>query len=215
VGAYLLNMMEMKDGQIRGSQVVGASVNYSPEFTSSEPNYNLLRRITETAGGKPLELNTPALNTFEHDRKRTYQPRDLWEWLLEFAILLFIVDVGVRRIQIDRDEMMRAMRFVQRKVFFWQGIPRAPESEESLAALLARRDVVRSTQTAATTEPSADLFRPTKPVTEPLPGAPVEALPVQSPAAAPTPATKEPAEPGPTTTSRLLEAKRRAQRRKP
>jgi len=215
VGAYLLHLMDMKEGQLRGSQVVGASVNYSPEFTSSEPNYNLLRRITETASGKTLELNTPALNTFEHDRKRTYQPRDLWEWLLEFAILLFIVDVGVRRIQIDRDEMLRAMRAVQRKVFFWQGIPRAPESEESLAALLARRDAVRSTQTAATTEPSADLFRPSKPVTEPLPGmAPAEASPVQTPSQ-PAPAPKEPAEAGATTTSRLLEAKRRAQRRKP
>jgi hypothetical protein len=206
--------MDMKEGQIRGSQVVGASVNYSPEFTSSEPNYNLLRRITETAGGKFLELNTPALNTFEHDRKRTFQPRDLWEWLLEFAILLFIVDVGVRRIQIDRDEMLRAMRAVQRKVFFWQGIPRAPESEESLAALLARRDVVRSTQTAAATEPSADLFRPSKPVTEPLPGmASADAPPVQTPT--PAQAAKEPADTGATTTSRLLEAKRRAQRRKP
>jgi len=216
VGAYLLNLMDMQEGKVRGSQVVGASVNYSPEFKSSEPNYNLLRRITETAGGKSLELNTPALNTFEHDRRRTFQPRDLWEWLLELAILLFIVDVGVRRIQIDRDEMLRAMRFVQRKVFFWQGIPRAPESEESLAALLARRDAVRSTQTAATTEPSADLFRPTKPVTEPLPGIiPADAPPVQTPAAASAPAAKEPAEPGATTTSRLLEAKRRAQRRKP
>jgi len=29
----------------------------------------------------------------------------------------FIFDVGVRRIQIDRDEMLRAMRYVQRKVF--------------------------------------------------------------------------------------------------
>jgi len=121
----------------------------------------------------------------------------------------------VRRIQIDRDEMFRAMRFVQRKVFFWQGIPRAPESEESLAALLARRDVVCSTQTAPTTEPSADLFRPTKPVTEPLPGmAPSEAPSAQTPAQ-PAPAAKEPAEAGPTTTSRLLEAKRRAQKRKP
>lgn len=215
VGAYLLNLMDMKEGQIRGSQVVGASVNYSPEFTSSEPNYNLLRRITETGSGKTLELNTPALNTFEHDRKRTYQPRDLWEWLLEFAILLFIVDVGVRRIQIDRDEMFRAMRAVQRKVFFWQGIPRAPESEESLAALLARRDVVRSTQTAAATEPSADLFRPSKPVTEPVPGmASADAPPVQT-SAPPSQAAKEPADAGATTTSRLLEAKRRAQRRKP
>jgi uncharacterized membrane protein len=214
VGAYMLHLMDMNEGKVRGSQVVGASVNYSPEFTSSEPNYNLLRRITETGGGKFLELSTPALNPFEHDRRKTYQPRDLWEWLLEAAILLFIADVGVRRIQLERDEMLRAMRAIQRRVFFWQGIPRAPESEESLSALLARRDAVRSTQTAPA-DPKPDLFKPAKPVTEPLPGVqPAEAPPVQ-PSSAPAAPPKEPTEPAATTTSRLLEAKRRAQRRKP
>ena len=216
VGAYLLNLMDMKEGQVRGSQVVGASVNYSPEFTSSEPNYNLLRRITETGGGKFLELENPALNTFEHDRRKTFQPKDIWEWLLEFAILLFIVDVGVRRIQLDRDEVLRALRAVQRRVLFWQGVPRAPEAEESHAALSARSEAVSSTQTAPATEPKADLFKPAKPVTE-LPGlASGEAPPIQTPSG-PTPAqpAKEPAEPAGTTTTRLLEAKRRAQRRKP
>src|SRR5262249_50085959 len=29
VGAYLINIMDIKDGQLRGSQVVGTSVNYS------------------------------------------------------------------------------------------------------------------------------------------------------------------------------------------
>ena len=55
VGAYLLNLMEIKDGQVRGSQVIGASVNYSPEFNASEPNLNLLRRLAETGGGKLLD----------------------------------------------------------------------------------------------------------------------------------------------------------------
>jgi hypothetical protein len=215
VGAYMLHLMDMNEGKVRGSQVVGASVNYSPEFTSSEPNYNLLRRITETGGGKFLELSTPALNPFEHDRRKTFQPHDLWQWLLEAAILLFIMDVGVRRIQLERDELLRAMRAVQRRVLFWQGIPRAPESEESLAALLSRRDAVRSRQTAPA-EPKPDLFRPAKPLTEPLPGdGPAEAPPVQTPASGATAPPKEPAEPAATTTSRLLEAKRRAQKRKP
>ena len=74
----------------------------------------------------------------------------------------------------------------------------------------------RSTQTAPATEPKADLFKPAKPVTE-LPGlASGEAPPIQTPSG-PTPAqpAKEPAEPAGTTTTRLLEAKRRAQRRKP
>ena len=52
VGAYLINLLEKKNGQLQGSQVLGASVNYSPEFAATEPNQNLLRRIAE-AGGRP------------------------------------------------------------------------------------------------------------------------------------------------------------------
>jgi Ca-activated chloride channel family protein len=216
VGAYLLNIMDMKDGQVRGSQVVGASVNYSPEFTASEPNYNLLRRIAESGGGKVLDPQSPASNPFQHDRRKTHQPKDLWEWLLKFAVLLFTVDVGVRRIQLDRDEWARATRKLRGWIFFWQGTPRAPEAEESLSALLARRDQVRARQTGPTAEPSADLFRPIKEATLPGPGEEPAAgvPPVQKAAPAAEPPKPKPEE-GATTTSRLLEAKRRAQKRKP
>ena len=60
VGAYLMNLMDMKDGQLRGSQVVGASVNYSPEFNAPEPNLNLLRRLAESGGGKVLDRWMPS-----------------------------------------------------------------------------------------------------------------------------------------------------------
>ena len=83
VGAYLLNLMDIKDGQVRGSQVVGASVNYSPEFNATEPNLNLLRRMAESGGGKLLDPMIPTVNPFLHDRQKTFQPRDLWEWLLQ------------------------------------------------------------------------------------------------------------------------------------
>ena len=213
VGSYLLNLMDMKDGEVRGSQVVGASVNYSPEFSAREPNLNLLRRIAESGGGKMLDADVPSASPFLHEREKTFQPRDLWEWLLRLAILLFTLDVGVRRLQIGREEWLRATQAVSRWVFFWQGVPRAPEAEESLAALLARREQVRSKQTAPSQERRPELFRPQSPVTMPLPG---EARPAAPPAQAETPAAESaqpPAETPATTTSRLLEAKRRAQKR--
>jgi Ca-activated chloride channel homolog len=217
VGLYMLNLLDLQDGQVRGSQIVGASVNYSPEFNATQPNLNLLRRIAESGGGKLLDLSNPSLNPFLHDRQKTFQPRDLWEWLLKFAILLFPLDVAVRRIQIEREEWQRAMRFLRRWVFFWEGVPRTPQTEESLAALLARRDHVRSKQTAPALEPDPALFRPEKQATMPLPGA--EGMAAQPPApgvapAAAPPKPEQPEEPAPSTTSRLLEAKRRAQRRK-
>ena len=107
VGAYLINLMEMQGDKPIGSQVLGASVNYSPEFNATEPNANLLHRIAETTGGKVLELENPSENPFLHDRIKTYQPRDLWEWLVRLAVILFPLDVGVRRIQLDRDETRR------------------------------------------------------------------------------------------------------------
>jgi uncharacterized membrane protein len=210
VGSYLLNLMDIKDGQLRGSQVVGASVNYSPEFNATEPNLNLLRRLAESGGGKVLEPSVLALNPFSHDRRKTFQPRDLWEWLLKVAIVLFILDVAVRRIQLDREELER----LRRRLFFWERAPQGGHADESLSALLARRDQVRSTKTAAA-EPRPDLFRPEKPITE---------VPSATPTTGPTGAVEAAAQPEqpaespettePSTTSRLLEAKRRAQKRR-
>ena len=215
VGAYLLNLMDIKDGQVRGSQVIGASVNYSPEFNTAEPNLNLLRRLAETGGGKMLDPMLPAVNPFLHDRQKTFQPRDLWESLLQFAIILFTLDVGVRRIQIGRDEWLRAMRVLRSWLFFWRGVPRPPEAQESLEALLARRQQVRSQQTAPSAAARPDLFRPERSDQVPLPGG--EEPPGSPESATPPPAEppKPPEPPPASTASRLLEAKRRAQRRKP
>jgi hypothetical protein len=210
VGAYLLNLMDIKDGQLRGSQVVGASVNYSPEFNTSEPNLSLLRHLAESTGGKILEPLATGVNPFLHDRRKTFQPHDLWESLLKLAILLFTLDVAVRRIQIDRQELEQLCR----RLFFWKAADKNAAAEESLGALLARRDQVRSTKTAPA-EPKPDLFRPQKTVTDMPPSAPGAEPTMASPPAAPAPQSAEPAEAPPaSTTSRLLEAKRRAQRRK-
>jgi uncharacterized membrane protein len=212
VGLYMLHLLDMQEGQVRGSQSIGASVNYSPEFTAPDPNLNLLRRLSETGGGQLLDPAVLSVSPFSHDRKKTFQPRDLWEWLVKFAIVLFTVDVGVRRIQIDRDEWLRAVRAVRRRLLFWEAPPRPAEAEESLAALLARRDQVRSRQ-ATPVEPRPELFRPNTPVTEPLPESVSGSQKPPAEPSRPDGAPAAPAGPAPTTTSRLLEAKRRAQKR--
>src|SRR6185295_14072938 len=143
VGAYLLNLTQRDehDNAVAG-QVVGASVNYSPEFGAAEPNLNLLKRIAESGGGQVLDPDILSANPFTHERIKTSQPLDLWEWLLKLAVVLFVLDVGVRRIQIDRDEWLKATAGIRKWVFFWRGAPRPPEAEESLGALLAKRGSV-------------------------------------------------------------------------
>ena len=210
VGAYLLNLMEMDRGQVRAAQALGASVNYSPEFNTAQPDVNLLRRLVEGGGGRTLSLTNaadPAANPFLHDRQRTFQPRDLWEWLLQLALFLFVADVGVRRIYLDRAEWLTATATLRRYLFFWRGKARPVGADESLGALLARRDAVRARHTPPAA-PSPELFQPARPETAILPPSETLAVPKTAPEAPPPAATDRT-----NVTSRLLDAKRRASRK--
>ena len=172
----------------------------------------MLRRLAELGGGKILEPETD--NPFTHDRKETFQPLDLRDWLLKLAILLFPLDVAVRRIQIDRAEWLRMTKTLRRWLMPWKGVPRTKDADESLSALLSRRGKVRSERTAVA--PSPALFEPEKQVQVPEPGK--LGKPPHASAAEPSQASgagdKPPAKEQPSVTSRLLDAKRRAQKRK-
>lgn len=131
VGAYLLNLQDLDEaGKIRGSQVLGASVNYSPEFNATEPNLNLLQRLVEIGGGKLLDTSE---NPFLLGRVKTFQPRDLWETLLKWMVILFIFDVGVRRVDIDREEWARWVQRLMLRLGFGDR-QKALETQESLEA---------------------------------------------------------------------------------
>jgi len=207
VGAYLMNLTDRATGR---SQALGLSVNYSPEYDDPEPNLNLLRRLAELGAGKILDPQSDS--PFLHDRQKTFQPQDLRDGLLAFAILLFPFDAGVRRIQLDREQWLKAARALQRGILFWKGVPRPKAADDSLAALLARRGQVRAQQAPTVPPPSPDLFRPEKTVG-----------PAPEPATAEAGATaggeglpgvgKKPAADA-STASRLLDARRRAQKRR-
>ena len=224
VGSYMLNLMEMRDGRPVGSQALGASVDYSPEFHDGEPNLNRLKRIAAASGGKVLDPQAMQVNPFQHDRRKTHQPRDLWEFLLKLAVLLFPLDVGVRRIQIDREEWAKATQTLRRWLFFWKPLKGAAKEDESLSALLARRDNIRAKKTGAgaRSEARADLFQPAVASAEDVP----PGMPVQSAAkevdGSESGVKKAGDKPGEvvaqtgeeTSTDRLLAAKRRARKKR-
>lgn len=214
VGVYMVNLLDLANGQIRGQQALGASVNYSPEFLASGANLGLLERLAQATGGKRLDPASAEDNPYLHDRERTYQAVDLWWWCLLGAVVLFPFDVGIRRVQLDREELARAWR----KVLGWFGIGRrraTAASEANLAALLARKEQVRSTKTGEGAAPAVapvdpGLFRPQQSVTpasaEAEPAKPVDPPPAEKP-------KEKPAEGEASMASRLLEAKRRARKK--
>ena len=128
----------------------------------------------------------------------------------EPAVILFVLDVGFRRIQIEREDWLKFVAAVKGTLFFWQPAPKVTKSDESLSALLQRRDAVRA-ETTKPAEERPELFQPTQPINLPLPGTepkPEAAKPVSE--VAPAEGEKKP-ESG---MASLLEAKRRAQKKK-
>jgi hypothetical protein len=145
----------------------------------------------------------PQDNPFARERIRTHQSRELWPSLLTLAILLFPVDVGLRRIELDRDEWRKFWGRVTRLVGWKPSPPLATAT--SLPALLARRDQAR-TEERATGTISHPVWSPELPrVAEPSGRAP------ESPGS--TPRVGPRSTPG-NTTDFLLEAKKKAKRRR-
>ncbi len=213
-GSYMVNVVESGSDGTRTWQVVGASVNYSPEFNATAPNRPLLTRLAELGGGRVLQPANINESPFLHDRVKTRQPRDLWEWFLRWAVLLFVADVGVRRVLIDREEWARAWGLVRARIPILNRRAR-PEAatEPSLATLLSRRDQVRAQHTAAVSVPPTTVK--TAAATQENPASITRDQPVRLDAPKPGAVTPPPTTTPASTASRLLEAKRRAQKKPP
>jgi len=212
-GSYIVNILETGPEGARASQVVGASVNYSPEFNASGPNLPLLTRLAELGGGRVLHAGNASESPFLHDRVKTMQPRDLWESLLRWCLLLFVVDVAVRRVRIEREEWALAWASVRKRIpLLKRRVKTVARADASLATLLARRDQVRAQHPGRDVEPQPNERVPN--IQESLSSLPVAGTAAASrePAAAPV-APPPAAPPAASTASRLLEAKRRAQQK--
>lgn len=127
------------------------------------------------------------------------------------AICLLPVDVGVRRIMVEREQMLKAWNWLLVRVPFLKRKPRTEQRDEAMEALLARKAKVRE-QVTQQTQPRADLFQPTSApspdVTTGIPQPPAGASPTASEPAKP----EAPAEEG-DYTRKLLEAKKRARKK--
>lgn len=204
-GAYLLNVMQMENGQPVAQQIVGTSLAHSPELASSGPNLPLLKRLAEVTGGRVLDPSGPASNPFFHERVKTFQSQELWEWLVRFVVLAFVLDVGLRRVQLEAEDLQRWLAKLTAWLPFLARAKPVAETAPSLATLISRRNELREQQA---TLPAREVAMPPSSIASEI------QMPFQSQQVVESepPANESPA-PEAGTTSRLLEAKRRAQRR--
>ena len=217
-GAYAVRITQMRSGAAALGRTVGLVEPVAAEYRILGVNLPLLAAIRGATGGTEVTLPT---DPWVHDLKATSSFTELWPWLLVLALLLWPLDVALRRVSIGRRELADARAAVGRALRARRrAAPRTAAAEGMLAAreragggaaraALLRRssEDVRDAVTATAAAPPA-----AAPPAAVSTAAPPPAAPGAPPAAAPRPAPAQ-SEPKPEETdtlARLREAKRRA-----
>ncbi|MHC4876992.1 MAG: FixH family protein [Planctomycetota bacterium] len=96
-GAWHLQLSQKKDGQLLYQQSRGLIVGYPDELRLKPTNEELLKSIAAAADGR---FNPPATDVLENETEEASRATELWPWLLMAALILFVVDVALRRIDV-------------------------------------------------------------------------------------------------------------------
>ncbi len=196
---------------VSGTLQTGLSVAYSPEFSELRPNLPLLEELRQRAGGRMLGEQEPAAVFDRAGLRRAEARRSIWESLIYWMLLMFLVDVAIRRIAINPLELYRKARrrLGEAAAFGKEG----KEAAAVLSTLKDARERVRDEQRDDAAQPDATArYEPRTPdqkASEDLSRALGGASEMEQPVVA-RPTRKKPAESEADYTSRLLRAKRRA-----
>jgi hypothetical protein len=184
----------------------------------------LLQACAEAGGGRLLSGDPRTDEGVASALPPTRSQQPIWELLLGAAMVLFFVDVVVRRVILTREDLARAGATVWARIRF-KAPP--PPSDETMAALLERKK--RTFEAGSKPPPSEPAFktslhRRAADGKGSAPSAAEQAARVKEPPAkaqtpapgAPSPAADDApgAEEASTYTERLLAAKRRARAKK-
>ncbi|MBK9126610.1 MAG: VWA domain-containing protein [Phycisphaerales bacterium] len=192
----------------------GVSVAYSPEFASLRANLPLLESLRARTDGRALRLEQAA-GVYDRAGVRLAERRyAMWETLLRWMLVLFLLDVAIRRVAFHPVEAWQKVRRFIAEIA-GRGQPRG-EAAAVLTTLKGTRERLRETRTAAGEpgerpapsarfEADAASAKASEDLARALGGADAAEKPVVAP-----PTRKKPAVGEADYTSRLLQAKRRA-----
>ena len=214
-GAYAIRITQTRPGAAPLGRTVGLVAPTAAEYRSLGPNDAFLATLRGATGG--MVVATP-LDPWVHDLTLTSRSTDLWPLLLLLALLLWPLDIALRRVSVGRREFAAAGAWVR-------GVPRRRGATAARTAtgegLLAARDrassgvaraAMRRPDEAAVAGPPAAELAAAKP--QPVSTGAQTASPISPPvpSAAPVPSATAPQD-GTDTIARLRDARRRARDR--
>ena len=222
-GAYAVRVTQTRPGAAALGRTLGLVAPTAAEYRLLGANEPLLAAMRAATGGEQVEL--PA-DVWVHDLQTTSLYTDMWPWLLVVALLLWPLDIALRRVSLGRRELADGRRWVSDRLDGRRVAARTQASESMLAAREragsagARSAILReATDRAAgsgadtTASPVATATPASTPSESPAAVTAGRRQPTPPPAASPPPASPAapPASSGASdeTLARLRDAKRR------
>jgi uncharacterized membrane protein len=214
-GAYVIRVSQTRPGSTPLGRTLGLVAPTPAEYRILGANEPFLATLRAATGGRAID--TPA-QPWTHDLATTNTYTDLWPALLILALLLWPLDIALRRVSIGRRELVDARRWVAGG---WRRRRAVAPRPVEVAGMLAARDratgssaraaLLRGDSAARSGAAAAAEVRSPRPTPGPAhPAAPPPPPTTGQPAAATTPPAAVPSDPGLDTLARLREAKRRS-----
>jgi uncharacterized membrane protein len=206
-GAWALRVDQVRDGSSPLARTLVLVAPTPAEYRLLGTNERLLAALRDATGGQALSGDTAASAVWAHDVPASIAAQDLWPWLVLLALLLWPIDVGVRRLDLGRRDLAEARSWVSAR---WSGRRRAGARTAASVRMLAARDRATGSGTRSTLVSTPEPIVSDDPVRTVPPTTAVSSSP---PVASPAPASPAPAPESPEDTmTRLRNARDRARR---
>ncbi len=186
-GAWALRVDQVRDGTSPLGRTLVLVAPTPAEYRLLGTNERLLAALRDATRGRALAGEGAATEVWAHDVPASIAAQDLAPWLVLLALLLWPLDVGVRRLTVGRRDLADARGWVRAR---WAG-RRGPVARPAAAEqMLAARERASGAGARATLVSASPPDRPT-------PASPTTATPPSKPMSVPTPSASAPAVPSP------------------
>jgi Mg-chelatase subunit ChlD len=112
-GAYLVKVLQKKGGETIGAASTGVSIQYSPEYRLDQKNDNIERLVNETGA---IYLEKPE-DVYKGKMEDIYGIEDITPFLLIMALLIFLIDIALRRLNLPLNKVEERLTGLKAKYF--------------------------------------------------------------------------------------------------
>ncbi len=166
-GAYIIKALQQKDGETINAASTGISVQYSPEYRI-QPERGYLDRLIKEAGG--TVISSPE-DVYKGEMKDIFGTVDLTPTLLILALILYMFDIALRRLNLPLAAVEEKLSAAKAKLMPQVKRPakvKRPNNSMGEAPKAAEKKVHMPPQAEGKPEAKETGAKPEKPKTENL-----------------------------------------------